>query len=76
MQNDIELYLNFTDLPKKSEVLDNYLYTFYRSDSFKDVAWFLRLNATYEMKWILVSIRGGLDFIHIANIACNVKKNR
>lgn len=74
MQNDIELYSNFTGFPKKSEALDNNLHTFYQSDS----AWFLRLNASYEMKWILVSIRGGLvSFIFQAmHSIFNVKRNR
>lgn len=61
VQNDPKVYTNFSGFPEKSEALDNNLHTFYQSDAQRDMLWFLRLNSAYEIKWILVSIRGGLD---------------
>ena len=63
VQNDPKLYTNFSGFPRNWEALDNNLRTFYQSNQQKDMSlWFVRLNSTQEMKWILVSIRGGLDY--------------
>lgn len=62
VQMDHILYTNFTGFPAKSDALDNNVHTFYQSDPQDDLLWFLRLNSTYDMKWFLVSIRGGLIF--------------
>lgn len=63
VQNDPKLYTNFSGFPRNWEALDKNLRTFYQSNQQKDMSlWFVRLNSTQEMKWILVSIRGGLDY--------------
>ena len=61
-QNDPKLYTNFTGFPQKSEALDNDLYTVFLSDTQEDPLWFLKLNSTYEIKWILISIREGMAY--------------
>nr|XP_022296023.1 uncharacterized protein LOC111105862 isoform X2 [Crassostrea virginica] len=66
-QNDPKLYTNFTGFPQKSEALDNDLYTVFLSDTQEDPLWFLKLNSTYEIKWILISIREGSYELHVAS---------
>ena len=56
------MYANFTGFPEKSLVLDNNLQTFHQPDGKTDQLWFLRLKLIYKMKWILVSIRGGIVY--------------
>nr|XP_022296413.1 receptor-type tyrosine-protein phosphatase alpha-like isoform X2 [Crassostrea virginica] len=58
-------YTNFTGFPDYSFVLDNNHVTFYQPDGQTDQSWFLRLNSIYQMKWILLSIRGGNYEFHI-----------
>ena len=65
LQNDPKVYTNYSGFPEKSEALDNNLHTFYQQDSKRDMLWFLRLNSTYEIKRILVSIRGGLGLNYV-----------
>ena len=59
------LFANFTGFPVKSPVLDNNLNTFYQPYGQTNQSWFLRLNSIYQLKWILVSIRGGISFFHL-----------
>ncbi|XP_078309693.1 uncharacterized protein LOC144618054 isoform X2 [Crassostrea virginica] len=59
------LYANFTGFPDKSVVLDNNYFTYYQPYDHTSQLWFLRLNKIYQMKWILVSIRGGNYELHI-----------
>nr|XP_022301032.1 uncharacterized protein LOC111109241 [Crassostrea virginica] len=59
------LYANFTGFPENSLALDNNLNTFYQPDGQTDQLWFLKLKLIYQMKWILVSIRGGNYELHI-----------
>ncbi|XP_078340491.1 uncharacterized protein LOC144627392 [Crassostrea virginica] len=51
-------YANVTGFPNKSDVLDNNYFTYYQPYGQTEQLWFLRLNKIYQMKWILVSIRG------------------
>ena len=59
------LYANFTGFPDKSVVLDNNHFTYFQLYDQTSKQWFLRLNKIYQMKWILVSIRGGILFLFI-----------
>lgn len=45
----------------KSKALDNNLDTFYSSEERTNASWILILDATYLMKWFLISIRGGIS---------------
>lgn len=45
----------------KSKALDNNLDTFYSSEERTKASWILILDATYLMKWFLISIRGGIS---------------
>nr|XP_022301034.1 scavenger receptor class F member 2-like [Crassostrea virginica] len=72
VQNDPKVYTNFSGFPEKSEALDNNLHTLYQSDAQRDMLWFLRLNSAYEIKWILVSIRGGSYELHITTTATSI----
>lgn len=45
----------------KSKALDNNLDTFYSSEERTKASWILKLDATYLMKWFLISIRGGIS---------------
>ncbi|XP_065938255.1 uncharacterized protein [Magallana gigas] len=49
----------------KSKALDNNLDTFYSSEERTNASWILILDATYLMKWFLISIRGGTFEVHI-----------
>uniref|UniRef100_A0A8W8M345 protein-tyrosine-phosphatase n=1 Tax=Magallana gigas TaxID=29159 RepID=A0A8W8M345_MAGGI len=49
----------------KSKALDNNLDTFYSSEERTKASWILKLDATYLMKWFLISIRGGKFEVHI-----------
>ena len=56
------LFANFTGFPEKSLALDNNLQTFHQPDKQTEQLWFLRLKLIYKIKWILVSIRGGIVY--------------
>lgn len=61
------MILDFSDImDTSSKVLDN-LDTFYHSKDRSNASWFVRLDSVYDVKWILISIRGGNNCI-IVNI--------
>lgn len=54
------MILDFSDImDTSSKVLDNNLDTFYNSEERSNASWFVRLDSVYDVKWILISIRGG-----------------
>lgn len=54
------MILDFSDImDTSSRVLDNNLDTFYHSKDRSNASWFVRLDSVYDVKWILISIRGG-----------------
>lgn len=61
------MILDFSDImDTSSKVLDNNLDTFYHSKDRSNASWFVRLDSVYDVKWILISIRGGQYEIHIS----------
>ncbi|XP_056000233.1 uncharacterized protein LOC130048101 isoform X2 [Ostrea edulis] len=55
------IVLNYTD----SEALDGDMETYYHSNENDKVSWFLKLDKSYAMKWILLSVRGGDYEVHV-----------
>lgn len=59
------MILDFSDImDTSSKVLDNNLNTFYNSDERSNASWFVRLDTVYNVKWILISIRGGNNILY------------
>lgn len=53
------MILDFSDImDTSSKVLDNNLETFYNSEERSNASWSVRLDTVYDVKWILISIRG------------------
>ncbi|XP_056000203.1 uncharacterized protein LOC125656059 [Ostrea edulis] len=55
------IVVNYTD----SEALDGDFDTYYHSNEKDQASWFLKLDKSYAMKWILLSVRGGHYEIHV-----------
>lgn len=68
------MILDFSDInDTSSRVLDNNLDTFYNSEERSSALWFVRLDAVYIVKWILITIRGGNNILYIFKTIKNNK---
>ncbi|XP_062582644.1 receptor-type tyrosine-protein phosphatase alpha-like isoform X2 [Saccostrea cucullata] len=57
---------NFSDFGEPVfRALDGNIDTYFQSEKGDNASWILRLDRRYEMKWILLSIRGGTYEVHI-----------